>query len=164
MGLNDDRAVAYAKVNLCLFVGPTRSDGRHELVTLFESAGPEDELVITSLASGPDEVVCPGVAGENLVAAALAALRESGWDAPPVRVEITKRIPVAAGLGGGSADAAAVLRYAERIAPVAVVEAGGDRRPARGRRAQPADAGAEHRDRSGGDRRARPQPRATTTC
>lgn len=119
MGVNDDRAAAYAKVNLCLFVGPIRSDGRHELVTLFESAGLKDDLVITPLASGPDEVVCPGVAGENLVAVALAALRESGWDAPPVRVEITKRIPVAAGLGGGSADAAAVLRHAERLAPVA---------------------------------------------
>jgi 4-diphosphocytidyl-2-C-methyl-D-erythritol kinase len=117
--LTEERATAFAKVNLCLFVGPTRDDGRHELVTLFESAGPDDDLVITPLASEPDEVVCPGVAGDNLVAAALSALRESGWDAPPLRVEITKRIPVAAGLGGGSADAAAMLRHAERIAPVA---------------------------------------------
>jgi 4-diphosphocytidyl-2-C-methyl-D-erythritol kinase len=59
-----------------------------------------------------DEVVCPEVEGENLVARALAALRERGWDAPPLRVEIEKRIPVAAGLGGGSADAAAILRLA----------------------------------------------------
>ncbi len=116
--LTEERTTAFAKVNLCLFVGPTREDGRHELVTLFESAGPDDDLVITPLASGPDEVVCPGVAGENLVALALAALREAEWDAPPVRVEISKRIPVAAGLGGGSADAAALLRCAERIAPV----------------------------------------------
>jgi 4-diphosphocytidyl-2-C-methyl-D-erythritol kinase len=116
--LTEQRVTAFAKVNLCLFVGPTREDGRHELVTLFESAGPDDDLVITPLASGPDEVVCPGVAGENLVALALAALREAEWDAPPVRVEISKRIPVAAGLGGGSADAAALLRSAERIAPV----------------------------------------------
>ena len=59
-----------------------------------------------------DEVVCPGVEGENLAARALAALRESGWERPPLRIEIAKRIPVAAGLGGGSADAAAVLRLA----------------------------------------------------
>ena len=59
-----------------------------------------------------DEVVCPGVEGENLAARALAALRERGWERPPLRIEIEKRIPVAAGLGGGSADAAAVLRLA----------------------------------------------------
>ena len=59
-----------------------------------------------------DEVVCPEVEGENLVARALAALRDRGWDGPPLRVEIEKRIPVAAGLGGGSADAAAILRLA----------------------------------------------------
>lgn len=118
MGLNDHRAVAYAKVNLCLFVGPTRSDGRHELVTLFESSGPEDDLVVTPLGSGEDEVICPCVDGPNLVASALAALREGGWEAPPLRVEITKRIPVAAGLGGGSADAAALLRGADTFAPV----------------------------------------------
>ena len=57
-------------------------------------------------------MICPGVEGENLAARALAALRERGWDGPPLRVEIEKRIPVAAGLGGGSADAAAVLRLA----------------------------------------------------
>ncbi len=59
-----------------------------------------------------DEVVCAGVEGPNLVAVALEALRARGWSSPPVRVEIEKRIPVAAGLGGGSADAAAVLRLA----------------------------------------------------
>lgn len=59
-----------------------------------------------------DEVVCPGVEGENLAARALAVLRECGWAHPPLRIEIEKRIPVAAGLGGGSADAAAVLRLA----------------------------------------------------
>ena len=49
---------------------------------------------------------------------ALAGLRARGWDAPPVQVTIDKRIPVAAGMGGGSADAAAVLRMAPRVAPV----------------------------------------------
>ncbi len=62
-------------------------------------------------------VVCPGVEGENLAARALAALRERGWDGPPVEISIEKRIPVAAGMAGGSADAAAALRLAMAIAP-----------------------------------------------
>ena len=62
--------------------------------------------------------MCDGVDGPNLVADALGALRGAGWAAPPVRVTITKRIPVAAGMGGGSADAAALLRLAPRLAPV----------------------------------------------
>jgi 4-diphosphocytidyl-2-C-methyl-D-erythritol kinase len=65
---------------------------------------------------GEDEIVCPGVPGdpaENLAASALRLFREAtGWDAPPLRLSILKRIPVAAGLGGGSADAAAALRLA----------------------------------------------------
>jgi 4-diphosphocytidyl-2-C-methyl-D-erythritol kinase len=72
-----------------------------------------------------DEVVCPEVEGENLVARALAALRERGWQHPPLRVEIEKRIPVAAGLGGGSADAAAVLRLAaNEVAELEQIAAG----------------------------------------
>jgi 4-diphosphocytidyl-2-C-methyl-D-erythritol kinase len=106
------KATAPAKVNLCLFLGPTRSDGRHELVTLFESISLADELELTVLDAGPDEVVCQGVEGPNLVSAALQGLRDAGWAGPPVRIEIDKRIPVAAGLGGGSADAAAALRLA----------------------------------------------------
>ena len=79
-----------------------------------------DELVLEQGAAGAarDEVLCPGVpapAGENLAALALEAFRErTGWDAPPLRLRIRKRIPVAAGLGGGSADAAAALRLAKR--------------------------------------------------
>lgn len=108
---------AYAKVNLCLFLGPTRADGRHELVTLFDSITLCDELEVS--AADRDEVVCAGVAGRNLVADAIAALRATGWAAPPLRVRIDKHIPVAAGMGGGSADAAALLRLAPGLAPVA---------------------------------------------
>ena len=108
---------APAKINLCLFLGRTRSDGRHELVTLFDSVTLCDELVITP--ASRDEVRCAGVEGPNLVGEALAALRETGWAAPPLQVTISKRIPVAAGMGGGSADAAALLRLAPRLAPVA---------------------------------------------
>jgi 4-diphosphocytidyl-2-C-methyl-D-erythritol kinase len=111
---------AFAKVNLCLFLGDPRRDGRHELVTLFESVGLIDDLVITpSLGARSDQVICDTVPGPNLVSEALAGLRDAGWSAPAVTVEIHKRIPVAAGMGGGSADAAALLRYAPRLAPVA---------------------------------------------
>jgi 4-diphosphocytidyl-2-C-methyl-D-erythritol kinase len=110
------RERAPAKVNLCLYLGPTRADGRHELVTVFDSITLFDDLEIAE--SSADEVVCEDVPGPNLVADALAALRAAGWSAPPVRVVIRKRIPVAAGMGGGSADAAAMLRCAPGLAPV----------------------------------------------
>jgi 4-diphosphocytidyl-2-C-methyl-D-erythritol kinase len=99
---------APAKLNLCLFVGPPRDDGLHEIRSLFEPISLADRIEVTE--SSEDSVVCPDLGGENLAAVALAALRARGWEHPPVRIEIAKRIPVAGGLGGGSADAAAVLR------------------------------------------------------
>jgi 4-diphosphocytidyl-2-C-methyl-D-erythritol kinase len=113
------RLHAYAKVNLTLFLGRGREDGRHDLVTVFESVDLADELRIDELPSGTDEVNCPGVDGPNLVTDALAGLRAAGWAAPPLLIEIDKRIPVAAGMGGGSADAAALLRHAPELAPIA---------------------------------------------
>jgi 4-diphosphocytidyl-2-C-methyl-D-erythritol kinase len=104
------RIEAPAKLNLCLYLRPPRADGLHELCSLFEPLALADPIVVA--AADRDEVVCPGVEGENLASRALAGLREQGWQGPPLRLEIEKRIPVAAGLGGGSADAAAVLRLA----------------------------------------------------
>jgi 4-diphosphocytidyl-2-C-methyl-D-erythritol kinase len=101
---------APAKLNLCLYLGPAREDGLHELCSLFEPLALADLIEVTP--AERDEVICPGVDGENLAARALAELRERGWDHEPLRVEIEKRVPVAAGLGGGSGDAAAVLRLA----------------------------------------------------
>ncbi|HET7591326.1 MAG TPA: hypothetical protein VFK14_14235 [Solirubrobacterales bacterium] len=101
---------APAKLNLCLYLGPRRADGLHELCSLFEPLALADLIEVSP--AGRDEVVCPGVEGENLAARALAALRERGWEHEPLRVEIEKRVPVAAGLGGGSGDAAAILRLA----------------------------------------------------
>jgi 4-diphosphocytidyl-2-C-methyl-D-erythritol kinase len=101
---------APAKLNLCLFLGPRREDGLHELCSLFEPLALADAIEVSE--ADRDEVICEGVEGENLAARALAGLRERGWQGPPLRIEIEKRIPVAAGLGGGSADAAAVLRLA----------------------------------------------------
>lgn len=113
------RERAYAKVNLCLFLGPPRPDGRHELVTLFDSVSLADTLTVAPVEAEADEVVCDGVPGPNLVADALSALRAAGWEGPRLRVQIDKRIPVAAGMGGGSADAAAMLRLAPHLAPIA---------------------------------------------
>jgi len=103
---------APAKLNLCLYLGRTRDDGLHELCSLFCPLTLSDRIVVSE--SEADEVVCPDVEGPNLAEAALAGLRARGWSRPPVRIEIEKRIPVAAGLGGGSADAAAVLRQIGR--------------------------------------------------
>lgn len=109
------RVLAPAKINLGLFLGPTRADGRHEIASVMQSISLADELTLELAAEGVDrdEVICPGIVGENLATRALELFRRaSGWDAPPLRLRIEKRIPVAAGLGGGSADAAAVLRLA----------------------------------------------------
>lgn len=101
---------APAKLNLCLYLGRAREDGLHELCSLFEPLVLADLIEVSP--AERDEVLCPGVEGENLAARALAGLRERGWEHEPLRVEIEKRVPVAAGLGGGSGDAAAVLRLA----------------------------------------------------
>jgi 4-diphosphocytidyl-2-C-methyl-D-erythritol kinase len=107
------RELAPAKVNLCLLVGPTRPDGRHEVVSIMQAITLYDVIEIAD--AERDEVVCPGVDGPNLAAEALRAFRSAtGWDGPAQRISIRKRIPVAAGLGGGSTDAAAVLRLASR--------------------------------------------------
>jgi 4-diphosphocytidyl-2-C-methyl-D-erythritol kinase len=86
-------------------------------VSLVQPLSLADELELTPASGAADEVVCPGVEGENLAARALARFRaETGWDAPPVRITIAKHIPIAAGMGGGSADAAAALRLAAAAA------------------------------------------------
>jgi 4-diphosphocytidyl-2-C-methyl-D-erythritol kinase len=108
---------AYAKLNLVLHVGRPRLDGMHPLCSLLASIDLADDVSAEPASDGADSVECPGVAGPNLALAAVAAVRDRlGGALPPIRLRITKRIPVAAGLGGGSADAAAVLRIANRIA------------------------------------------------
>lgn len=102
--------LAPAKLNLCLYLGPRREDGLHELCSLFEPLALADLIQVGE--ADADEVLCAGVEGENLAMRALAGLRERGWSRAPVRIEIEKRVPIAAGLGGGSADAAAVLLLA----------------------------------------------------
>jgi 4-diphosphocytidyl-2-C-methyl-D-erythritol kinase len=109
------RERAPAKVNLLLHVGSRRSDGLHELCSLFATIDLADEVTVER--ADADEVRCAGVEGPNLALAAVERFRaEAAPELPPLRVVIDKRIPVAAGLGGGSADAAAVLRAANELA------------------------------------------------
>lgn len=99
---------AYAKVNLALVVGPLRADGKHEVLTLLERVDIADDIEVV-----PGEgLVVDGFPEDTLVRSALEALAAAAGVAADWSVRIEKRIPVAAGLGGGSADAAAVLRLA----------------------------------------------------
>ena len=112
---------APAKINLQLAVGPLRDDGYHDLVTVFQAVSLYDE-VTAAIVDGPGEDVV-GVSGEgadsvpagpdNLALRAATALAQvAGLSPDPGRhleITIRKRIPVAAGLAGGSADAAAAL-------------------------------------------------------
>jgi 4-diphosphocytidyl-2-C-methyl-D-erythritol kinase len=123
------RETAPAKVNLVLHVGPREPGGLHAVCSLVASIDLADEVTVapadTVARADRDEVACtPPIDGPNLAAAAVEALRRAGVELPPVRVQIDKRIPVAAGLGGGSADAGAALRAANRLAgePLGVEE------------------------------------------
>jgi 4-diphosphocytidyl-2-C-methyl-D-erythritol kinase len=107
-----------AKVNLQLSVGPPGADGYHDLVTVFHALALFDEVTVTS--ANTDSVVVTGegarsvpLGPDNLAARAVAALVDAVGpgvrDSPGLAIEIRKRIPVAAGLAGGSADAAGAL-------------------------------------------------------
>jgi 4-diphosphocytidyl-2-C-methyl-D-erythritol kinase len=99
---------AYAKVNLALVVGPARSDSRHEVVTLLQRIDLHDDVTLDA----SDELVVEGFPADTIVRSALESLAGAAHVDPRWRVRIEKRIPVAAGLGGGSTDAAAALRLA----------------------------------------------------
>lgn len=109
---------APAKVNLYLEVGGRRADGFHEIDTLFQAVSLWDEVRVERVPAGVDlRVDGPdlGPAEANLaVRAARAFLAEVG-SPEGVRIELTKGIPAGAGLGGGSSDAAAVLRAMDAL-------------------------------------------------
>ncbi len=107
------RAPATAKLNLTLVVGPRREDGNHEVATVLQRLDLADRI---ALEPSPTLRV-EGFPEDTLVGRALEALAEAagtpaGWEA-----RIWKRIPVAAGLGGGSSDAATALRLANETLP-----------------------------------------------
>jgi 4-diphosphocytidyl-2-C-methyl-D-erythritol kinase len=95
---------APAKINLALVVGPGRADGKHELVTVFQRVDLGDRIAVEPA----PETTIGGFAEDTIVRAALALLdAPHGW-----RVTIEKNVPLAAGIGGGSSDAATALRLA----------------------------------------------------
>jgi 4-diphosphocytidyl-2-C-methyl-D-erythritol kinase len=105
-----------AKTNLFLRVRGRRPDGYHEIETIFHTLSLADELIITPEAKGgveiemhPKHLAGMPSAERNLVHAAAQSLIEAGAREQPVRIGITKRIPIGAGLGGGSGNAAAAL-------------------------------------------------------
>ena len=111
------RETAYAKINLVLHVRRRREDGYHEIETLFAFVDAGDELAVEVAARDELRVTgeFAGALGDpfgNIVGKALGKLpRPEGW-----RVTLDKRLPVAAGLGGGSADAGAIFRlYDQRF-------------------------------------------------
>jgi 4-diphosphocytidyl-2-C-methyl-D-erythritol kinase len=101
-------ALAHGKINLALVVGPTRPDGMHEVVTILQRIDLCDTISIERAA----ELTVEGFAADTIVRAALLELAAASGTEARWRVEIDKRIPVAAGLGGGSSDAATALRLA----------------------------------------------------
>jgi 4-diphosphocytidyl-2-C-methyl-D-erythritol kinase len=105
------RASASAKINLALVVGPRREDGYHEVATVLQRIDLVDRIEIEPA----HEVRVTGFADDTLVRRALDAMEaETGLRC---RARIEKRIPVAAGLGGGSSDAATALALANELLP-----------------------------------------------
>ncbi|MGH3048722.1 MAG: 4-(cytidine 5'-diphospho)-2-C-methyl-D-erythritol kinase, partial [Gaiellaceae bacterium] len=95
---------APAKINLALVVGPKRDDDRHELVTVFQRIDLVDRIKVEPAR----QTTVEGFGEDTIVQRALVLLgAPHGW-----RIRIDKRTPVAAGLGGGSSDAATALRLA----------------------------------------------------
>jgi 4-diphosphocytidyl-2-C-methyl-D-erythritol kinase len=107
------RAPATAKLNLALVVGPVRDDGKHEVTTVLQRLALADRVELTPSPA----LVVEGFEGDTLVREALGALAEAAGVPPQWRARITKRIPVASGLGGGSSDAATALRLANATLP-----------------------------------------------
>jgi 4-diphosphocytidyl-2-C-methyl-D-erythritol kinase len=109
------RVFAPAKINLFLHVGQKRPDGFHELESLVAFARTGDELCLAPADGISLEIDGPFAGGlsagpDNLVLKAARALAAAGACAEGARIRLTKNLPVASGIGGGSSDAAAVLR------------------------------------------------------
>jgi 4-diphosphocytidyl-2-C-methyl-D-erythritol kinase len=111
--------LAPAKINLCLHVLGKRPDGYHDLGMLMQRVSLHDRIDITLVPRPGVRVVCAGVdlapGEENITARAARRLLALAGKAVGVEIVIDKRIPVAAGLGGGSSDAASVLLALEEM-------------------------------------------------
>jgi 4-diphosphocytidyl-2-C-methyl-D-erythritol kinase len=103
------RGAATAKLNLALVVGPLREDGRHELLTVYQRLALADRIVVEPSA----RLRVTGFPDDSLVRRALEYVADG--NGASFAAKIQKRIPVAAGLGGGSSDAATALRLANAL-------------------------------------------------
>jgi len=125
--------LAYAKINLALHVLGRRTDGYHQIETLVTFADFADVVHAAPSTDGRMHLTVKGPfagvlsegtsAGSNLVIRAASELTQLAKQAPPLRLTLNKRIPVASGLGGGSADAAATLRLLARQWKLTIGEA-----------------------------------------
>jgi 4-diphosphocytidyl-2-C-methyl-D-erythritol kinase len=100
--------LAHAKINLALVVGPLRDDGKHEVTTVLQRIALADRIRLERA----DGLAVEGFDGDTLVRRSLELLAVDARVEPHWRVHIAKEVPVAAGLGGGSSDAAAALAIA----------------------------------------------------
>jgi 4-diphosphocytidyl-2-C-methyl-D-erythritol kinase len=107
------RGSASAKINLALVVGPVRPDDKHELVTVYQRIAIADRLELEP----SSELLVEGFDADTLVRGALEALAARAGVEPRWHVRIEKRLPIAAGIGGGSSDAATALRLANATLP-----------------------------------------------
>jgi 4-diphosphocytidyl-2-C-methyl-D-erythritol kinase len=105
------RGAAPAKLNLALVVGPRRPDGKHELLTVYQRLALADRIAVERA----PRLTVDGFEGDTLVRKALEAVADAAGVEPAFTAEIRKRIPVAAGLGGGSSDGATALRLANGL-------------------------------------------------
>lgn len=116
-------ALAPAKLNLALVVGPRQQNGKHELATVFQRIALADRIELEPAPA----LEISGFTADTIVRSTLEALAKWVGVEPRWRVSIEKNVPVAAGLGGGSSDAAAALRLAnatldEPLAPEELIE------------------------------------------
>lgn len=110
------RAEAHAKINLTLEILGKRTDGYHNLVSIMQTIDLHDTIELSPAAGVTLECDDPALAGDaNLALRAANMLREAAGIRQGVNVRLEKRVPVAAGLGGGSSDAAAVLSALNRL-------------------------------------------------
>jgi 4-diphosphocytidyl-2-C-methyl-D-erythritol kinase len=107
------RAPAPAKINLALVVGPLGSEGKHEVSTVLQRVDLADRVAVVR----GDRIEVRGFEGDTLVHRALTELAAAAGVSSAWTATITKRIPLASGLGGGSSDAATALRLANETLP-----------------------------------------------
>ena len=107
------RASAAAKINLALVVGPKRDDGKHEVVTVYQRIAIADRL---DLEPAPALLV-EGFDADTIVRAALEALATRAGVEPRWHVRIEKRLPIAAGIGGGSSTSSASPKVTSTLSP-----------------------------------------------